>query len=71
MIQRATAAEKRAVWAAIQPPARLFFRGIADATGLTLNRVFQVWAEGSAAGRMRIGDDTPGFRFIEPVEGGA
>lgn len=63
----ATAAEKRAVWAAIAPPAQLFFRQIAEATGLDLARVWAVWAEGSAAGRMRFADGGPGFRWIEQV----
>ena len=68
---RVTRQDKIKVWRAIQPPARLFFTGIAEATGVPLSIVMEIWAEGSAAGRMRIGDDTPGFRFIEPVGGGA
>lgn len=66
-VLRPTDAEKRAVWAAIAPPARLFFRGIADDTGLDFARVYQVWAEGSSARKMRVHDDGPGFRFIERV----
>jgi len=67
MIRPASSDEKRAVWAAIAPPAERFFNDIADASGLDLSRVYQVWAEGSAAGKMRVHDDGPGFRFIERV----
>lgn len=64
----ATPAEKRAVWDAIAPPARLFFREIADATGIDLVRVWTVFAEGAAAGKMKVADDVPGFRWIERIE---
>ena len=32
---------------------------IADAT--------EIWAKGCAAGRLKIADDTPGFRHIEEI----
>lgn len=68
MIRPASPDEKRAVWAAIAPPGRRFFREIADATGLDIARVFQVWAEGAAAKKMVLHDEGPGFRWIERAE---
>lgn len=68
MIRPATPDEKKAVWAAIAPPARRFFAEISDVTGLDKSRVFQVFAEGVAAKRMKVSDDVPGFRFIERIE---
>lgn len=62
----ATPAEKRAVVRAIQSRPMMFAE-IAAATGLALDRVFEVWAAGSQAGKMRIADDKPGLRHIEVV----
>lgn len=66
--ERVTPAHKRAVWAAIAPPARLDLCGIAAATGLDGAIINEIWAEGSAAGRLRLVDQGPGFRWIERVE---
>ena len=44
------------------------FAEIAAAAGLTLQQTFDVWADGSAAGKLRIGGgDLPGMRFVEEV----
>lgn len=65
---RVTPDHKRAVWAAIVPPARLDLPGIAAATGIDSSIVIEIWAEGSAAGRLREVNQGPGFRWIERVE---
>ena len=47
---------------------QFMFAEIAREAGLTLQQVFDVWSEGSAAGRLRIGGgDLPGMRFVEEV----
>lgn len=63
-----TPEHKRAVWEALAPPARLDLAGIAAATGLHGSIVNEIWAEGSAKGRLRLVDQGPGFRWIERVE---
>lgn len=35
--------------------------------GLTFSQGAEVWADGVAAGRLRIADDLPGFRYIEEI----
>lgn len=61
---------KAAFWNAIAPPARLDLAGIARATGLHSSIVAEIWAEGSAKGRLRLVDQGPGFRWIERMEDG-
>lgn len=68
---RVTPAHKRAVWDVIAPPARLGLSGIAAATGLDGAIINEIWAEGSAKGRLRLVDQGPGFRWIERVEDAA
>lgn len=65
---RVTPAHKRAVWDAVAEPARLDLGGIEQATGLSGSIVAEIWAEGSAKGRLRMRDEGPGFRWIERVE---
>ena len=68
---RVTPAHTLAFWDAIAPPARLDLTGIAEATGLHSSIVIEIWAEGSAKGRLRLVDQGPGFRWIERVEDAA
>lgn len=43
------------------------FAEIAALSGLTMRETLDVWAEGVAAGKLRIGDDVPGFRHVAEV----
>ncbi len=60
-----TPAAKRAFWATIAPPARLLIGDIARAAGISFAVASEIWAEGLAAGRLRLVDDGPGYRWIE------
>jgi hypothetical protein len=40
----------------------------AKAAGLKFHEACECWADGVAAGRLRMADDIPGFRYIEEVK---
>ena len=67
---RVTAAHKRAIWAAIAPPARLDIGGIARATGIDFAIVAEVVAMAQGAGRCVIRDEKRPGVWIERVEAG-
>ncbi|TWI32763.1 hypothetical protein [Paracoccus sulfuroxidans] len=56
--------QKRAFIEAARADQRMF-REIADAARLPFAVVLEIWAIGSAAGKLRIADDAPGSRWIE------
>lgn len=58
--------QKRRFMAAIRS-GRRDIGDAARAAGLTFSEAAQVWADGVAAGRLRIADDCPGFRHIEEI----
>ncbi|QRZ14714.1 hypothetical protein JWJ88_17265 [Paracoccus methylovorus] len=63
---KATTDQKRRFMAAVRS-GRMMFGEIVKVSGLTFQHVFDIYAEGVTAGRLRMGDDAPGFRFIEEV----
>ena len=58
--------QKRAFIAAADEAPRMFGE-IARAASLPLAVTFEIWALGSAAGKLRIRDDVPGLRSVEVV----
>lgn len=58
--------QKRRFMAAVRSGQRMFAE-IATASGLTMRETLDVYAEGVAAGKLRIADDTPGFRHVAEV----
>ena len=46
---------------------RLDIGDAARRSGLKFHEACEVWAKGVAAGRLRIADDFPGFRYIQEV----
>lgn len=62
----ATVDQKRRFMAAVRSGQHMFAE-IATASGLTMREALDVYAEGVAAGKLRIGDDLPGFRFVQEV----
>ena len=62
----ATVDQKRRFMAAVRSGQHMFAE-IAALSGLTMRETLDVWAEGFAAGKLRIGDDVPGFRHVAEV----
>lgn len=62
----ATVDQKRRFMAAVRSGQNMFAE-IAAASGLTMRETLDVWAEGVAAGKLRIKDDLPGFRHVAEV----
>ena len=62
----ATVDQKRRFMAAVRSGHHMFAE-LARASGLTMRETLDVWAEGVAAGKLRIADDMPGFRHIAEV----
>lgn len=62
----ATVDQKRRFMAAVRSGQHMFAE-IATASGLTMRETLDVYAEGVAAGKLRIDDDTPGFRHVAEV----
>jgi len=62
----ATVDQKRRFMAAVRSGQHMFAE-IAKLSGLTMREVLEVWAEGHAAGKLCIGDDAPGFRYVTEV----
>ena len=58
----ATVDQKRRFMAAVRSGQNMF-----AASGLTMRETLDVWAEGVAAGKLRIKDDLPGFRHVAEV----
>lgn len=61
-----TADQKRRFVAAIRAD-RLDIGDAGRRAGLRFHEAAEIWAQGVAAGRLRMGDDAPGLRFIEEV----
>ena len=62
----ATVDQKRRFMAAVRSGQHMFAE-IATASGLTMRETLDVYAEGVAAGKLRIKDDLPGFRHVAEV----
>ena len=58
--------QKRAFIAAAEAEPRMFGE-IARAANLTLAVVFEIWAQGKAAGKLFIASDEPGLRYVKVV----
>ena len=61
-----TVDQKRRFMAAVRSGHHMFAE-IARLSGLSMRETLDVWAEGFAAGNLRIGDDVPGFRHVAEV----
>lgn len=62
----ATVDQKRRFMAAVRSGQHVFAE-IATASGLTMRETLDVYAEGVAAGNLRIKDDLPGFRHVAEI----
>lgn len=62
----ATVDQKRRFMAAVRSGQHMFAE-IATASGLTMREALDVYAEGVAAGKLRIKDDLPGFRHVAEI----
>ena len=58
--------QARRFYAAIRSE-RLDIGDAARRAGLSFADATEIWAKGVAAGRLKIADDTPGFRWIEEI----